>query len=308
MRKVVLKYLEATGTPELIDFKVHDFGYRGSTSEESAGIGGSAHLVNFMGTDTMAALRLARDYYGEPMAGFSIPAMEHSTVTSWGRGGEKAAYENMLDRFPTGIIAAVSDSYDVYNACSNIWGKELKDKVLARDGVLVIRPDSGEPADVVLNVLDLLGKAFGTTTNSKGYLVLPPQVRVIQGDGIDLDMIGCILGAMKYHGWSADNIAFGSGGGLLQKVDRDTQKFAFKCSAAKINGEWRDVMKDPITDPGKRSKAGRLELLKEGKGVYTTIRWDKDRPLAFSQLRTVFHNGGLLVNDSFADIRGRARQ
>jgi nicotinamide phosphoribosyltransferase len=129
MRNTILKYLEETGDPSLISFKLHDFGFRGSTSVESAGIGGLGHLVNFMGTDTIAALRVAKYFYHEKMAGYSIPAAEHSTITSWGKTNEAKAFANMLKRFPTGLVAVVSDSYNIYNAVSNLWGKELKDEV-----------------------------------------------------------------------------------------------------------------------------------------------------------------------------------
>ncbi len=303
MKAVIRKALEKTGDPNLIDFKLHDFGFRGSTSPESAGIGGTAHLVNFKGTDTMEALLFARNYYGEDMAGFSIPAAEHSTITSWGREHEADAYANMLEAFPKGLVAVVSDSYNIYEACREIWGKELWQKVMERDGTLIIRPDSGHPPTVVVEVLNILGEAFGFKENEKGFKVLHPNVRVIQGDGIDYIMLEEILNAMTKAGWSADNIAFGSGGGLLQKVDRDTQKFAFKCSAVCINGLWQDVMKDPVTDHGKKSKAGRLKLT-ERDGNLVTIReeeWPKQNLLV-----PVFANGELLLDQSFADIRTRA--
>lgn len=302
MKKLIARALAETGTPELIDFKLHDFGFRGSTSVESAGIGGAAHLVNFMGTDTLAAIDLIADYYHEEMAGFSIPAAEHSTITSWGEAGEEAAYENMLAQYPTGLVAVVSDSYNVFAACEKLWGDKLRDKVLGRDGTLVVRPDSGYPPEVVVKVLEILGTAFGFTVNSKGFKVLNPKVRVIQGDGIDYDMLGTVLEAMKQGGWSADNIAFGSGGGLLQKVNRDTQKFAFKCSAALVGDTWRDVMKNPVTDPGKKSKAGRLMLVLDHSG-YRTVT--DDCPL-FNELQTVFVVGKLMKDQTFADIRARA--
>lgn len=306
MRARVLDYLEKTGDPSLIDFKVHDFGFRGSTSVESAGIGASAHLVSFKGTDTLQGIRVAKKYYGESMAGFSIPAAEHSTITSWGKEHEADAYANMLASFPTGLVAVVSDSYDIFTACRDLWGKNLKDAVLARDGVLVVRPDSGYPPDVVVQVLQILGDAFGYEVNKKGYKVLNPKVRVIQGDGIDYEMLDKVLVAMKIAGWSADNIAFGSGGGLLQKMNRDTQKFTFKCSATEIDGAWRDVMKDPVTDPGKRSKAGRLALVREN-GAYRTVREEEAVRLGLKdELVTVFRDGELLVDQSFASIRERA--
>lgn len=302
MKRIILKYLEETGTPESIAFKLHDFGFRGSTSFASAAIGGAAHLVNFQGTDTLAAVALCAKYYGEPMAGFSIPAAEHSTITTWGRENERDAFANMLASYPTGLVAVVSDSYDIYRACRELWGSELKEQVLARDGVLVVRPDSGEPTEVVPRVLALLGDALGFARNEKGYKVLHPKVRVIQGDGISYKTLGGILESVKKSGWSVDNLAFGSGGGLLQNVDRDTQRFAFKASAVKIKGQWRDVMKDPITDPGKRSKAGRLAVVAEGHG-YKTVR---DAGEKNNLLIPVFRNGELLVRHTFADIRKRA--
>jgi nicotinamide phosphoribosyltransferase len=303
MHDSIMHYLEETGDPSLIAFKLHDFGFRGSSSVESAGIGGLAHLVNFMGTDTLEALRVARDYYHEPIAGFSIPAAEHSTITSWGKSEEGQAFKNMLDQFPSGLVAVVSDSYNIYNAVENIWGKDLREQVLARDGTLVVRPDSGEPSKVVVEILELLGRAFGYTVNQKGYKVLDPHVRVIQGDGINRHSLPEILEAMKCAGWSADNVAFGSGGGLLQNVNRDTSKFAVKCAAVSVIGEWRDVYKDPITDPGKKSKAGRMKLVKTENG-YETVRESDPRA---NELVTVFENGELLIDHVFSDVRSRAR-
>lgn len=308
MKKVILKYLALTGDPSLIDFKLHDFGFRGVTCPEQAAIGGAAHLVNFKGTDTVAGLVMLRKFYNEKMGGFSIPAAEHSTITSWGREHEVDACRNMLQQYPSGLVATVSDSYDIFNCCANIWGGVLKDEVLARDGVLVIRPDSGDPPTVVVKVLNILGEKFGFTTNGKGYKVLHPKVRVIQGDGIDYKMLELILGAMGLAGWSADNIAFGSGGGLLQKLNRDTQKFAFKCSSALVGEEERDVFKQPVTDGGKKSKAGRLKLVWQHGAhgaVLTTVPATDPRE---DQLKTVFRNGELLIDQSLAEIRERTTQ
>lgn len=305
MKQTILQYLEETGTPEDILFKLHDFGYRGSTSVESAGIGGAAHLVNFLGTDTFEAIRVLRYFYNEKMAGFSIPAAEHSTITSWGRSNEGKAFANMLHKYPAGLVAVVSDSYNIYNACENIWGEELKTEVLGRNGTVVIRPDSGEPTEVLPRILTILGEKFGYSVNAKGYKVLNPKVRVIQGDGIDSESVGVILEALKVSGWSADNIAFGSGGGLLQNVNRDTQKFALKCSSVVISGVEQDVYKDPVTDHGKRSKTGRLILVRNADGKFETVREELGGE---NLLQTVFLNGSLLIDQSLAEIRERARQ
>ena len=230
-KQIIARYLEETADNiNSLPFKLHDFGFRGSTSVESAAIGGCAHLVNFAGTDTIAGLMCARKFYHSEMAGYSIPAAEHSTITSWGKDHELDAMRNMLVQFPTRHVACVSDSYDIFNACENYWGKELKDLVEKREGTLVVRPDSGDPPKMVVEVLDILGSKFGTVTNTKGYKQLPPYLRVIQGDGVNIETLEEILGAMKNAKWSAENVTFGSGGALLQVLDRDTQKCAFKCS------------------------------------------------------------------------------
>ena len=299
MKKIILRYLEETGDPEGIDFKLHDFGFRGVSSVESAGIGGAAHLVSFKGTDTVRGLEVVRDYYRGGIVGFSIPASEHSTITSWGKDGETAAYRNMLQKYPTGLMACVSDSWDVLNACENIWGGALADLVRERAGTVVVRPDSGDPLVVLPQILEILGRKLGETTNAKGYKVLNPKVRVIQGDGITFDTLEPILEAVKRAGYSADNLAFGSGGGLLQMLNRDTQRFAFKCSAIQIGDEWRDVYKAPATDPTKNSKRGRVELFRTLDGYETAIEGQKGT----DALRTVFQNGMVMQDESFDSVR-----
>lgn len=263
IKKTILQHLNLSGTPEDIHFKLHDFGVRGSTSMESAGIGGSAHLLNFLGTDNLPAIDMIDKYYGCDMAGFSIPASEHSTISSWLKENEVEAFRNMLTQYPDGIIACVSDSFDIFKACENLWGTSLRDEVLNRNGTLVVRPDSGDPVQVVLKCLKILGERFGYETNEKGYRVLNPHVRLIQGDGIDHYTINEILKTMESRKWSADNIAFGSGGALLQKMNRDTFSFAFKCSNITVNGLDRPVFKDPITQISKVSKSGRFKGLVE---------------------------------------------
>lgn len=296
-----------------INFKLHDFGARGVSSGESAALGGMAHLVNFMGTDTVEALVAARLMYGEKMAGFSIPAMEHSTVTSWGRDNEAAAYENMVRKHgkPGGLFACVSDSYDIWNAVSNIWGSELKELVKNSGATLVVRPDSGDPLTVPVRVIQALGEKFGFTTNNKGFKVLPNCVRVIQGDGITINSIPIILKNLLAAGWSADNLALGMGGGLLQMVNRDTMKFAQKANAMEINGEWKDVYKDPIDDPGKTSKRGVLSLVRSngiGSSTWITKRRDHMAVGERDLLVPVFKNGQLLVDMTFDQVRANSNR
>ena len=319
-KKIIFSAFQKTGC-EInpgINFKLHDFGYRGVSSVESAAIGGAAHLVNFWGTDTVAAMLCLKYYYPPaevplpvnaeiklPVAGLSIPAAEHSTITSWGREHELDAFKNMLTQYPTGLVAVVSDSYDVFNACTKLWGSDLKEMILSREGVLVVRPDSGDPPVIVPQLLDLLGEAFKehVTTTSTGHKMLPPQIRMIQGDGISYETLGAILDAMAEKGWAADNLAFGSGGALLQKLNRDTQKCAFKCSEiTKGDGSTTLVYKDPITDKGKQSKKGKLSLERGPDGTITTVTEGKGDP-AKDMLIEVYRNGQLLVDQTCEAIR-----
>lgn len=306
IKKVVLDALERTGDPSLLPFKLHDFGYRGVSSEETAAIGGAAHLVNFLGTDTLAGITMLKEHYdAKDMPGFSIPASEHSTITAWGKEHEADAYRNMLHAYPTGLVACVSDSYDVYNACEKLWGELLKPDVEKRQGTLVVRPDSGDPIRVLTKVFEILGEKFGYTTNAKGYRVLPPYLRVIQGDGVNMFTIqNTLFHLSKFNGWSADNLAFGMGGALLQQLNRDTLQFAFKCSAAKVGNEWRAVFKDPVTDPGKNSKRGRLALVHSSEG-YRTVE-DVQDELPEDLLQTVFENGEIVREYDLTSIRERA--
>ena len=317
LKRVIAKYLNETSDVPVADqlpFKLHDFGARGASSAETAVLGGMAHLVNFMGTDTFEALEGVMAYYNtNEVVGFSIPASEHSTITSWGRNQEVDAFENMLDTFggEGKILACVSDSFDIYKATSELWGTQLKDKVIAQGGTLVVRPDSGNPETVPIEVVELLAEKFGYTFNSKGYKVLHPAVRVIQGDGINENSLPIILENLKKKGFSADNIAFGMGGGLLQAWDRDTLKYAMKASAIKIgDGDWVGFAKSPITDRGKQSKMGRLGLIYEcgiGSCGYRTLpEAIANLPHKKNILRTVFRNGELLIEDTFQEIRDRA--
>ncbi len=306
IKKIIWEHLvESSSDPGgEIGSRCHDFGSRGVSGSEQAGLGGTAHLVNFTGTDTVEALAFARRYYGADMAGLSIPASEHSTITAWGKEGEINAYRNMIRQFggKGRIYACVSDSYDIYHAVENLWCGDLLEEVKQTGGTLVIRPDSGDPVEVVIACLRILDRKVGTKKNLAGYKLLPSFVRLIQGDGLTEDTIREILQAMLAERYSASNIAFGCGGHLLQDLNRDTNRFAYKCSSITINGEERDVFKDPVTDKGKRSKRGRLSLVKRN-GTYETVPGDNQTG---DLLETVFENGEILKETTLAEVRERA--
>ncbi|MFN8436273.1 MAG: nicotinate phosphoribosyltransferase [Cytophagales bacterium] len=317
VKKVVSSYFNETATEGAeagIEFVLNDFGFRGVSSVESAGLGGSAHLINFMGSDTIAASVFAKDYYQAQKAyGLSIPATEHSICTLLGKEGELAVYKHILDTFPSGIVACVSDSYNIFKACEEYWGTTLKAQILSRDGRLVIRPDSGDPIQTLLALFNILFEKFGYTINSKGYKVLPQQVRVIQGDGVNYDSIKEMYEALKNAKISAENLVLGMGGALLQKVDRDTQKFAIKCSYAVVNGADVNVQKSPtemnekgeIVESFKKSKAGKLKLIKRN-NTYQTVA-ENEFPDLNDELVTVFENGKILKEYSFEEVRENAR-
>jgi nicotinamide phosphoribosyltransferase len=289
MKKDLMSALKMTGTVDSWQHRLHDFGCRGVSSMQSAAMLGCAHLaVGFSGTDTVPALVAAREVYDSYCAGFSIRATEHSVVTAFGDSplDELKAFENYLNKVPDdAIVAYVCDSYNIYQFIQNIIGHHrIKQKILSRSGCLVIRPDSGDPPTVVVDVLEALGTVVNDITiNEHGYKVLPPQLRVIQGDGIDAKMMVKILVAVTQRGWSADNIAFGSGGGLLQKFNRDTLKCAFKASYIEVNGEGRDIYKTPIDAPGKNSRKGKIPL-----GNMTLV-----------------YDNGVTIRQKFEDIRER---
>lgn len=303
----IKEFMEYTGADmTTLPFKLHDFGARGVSSDESAERGGAAHLTQFMGSDTLEAVQYVRNKYGVT-AGFSIPATEHSTVTSWGRENEKDMYENFLRVYGGigNIYACVSDSYNIWEALK-MW-KELEPVILEVGGTLVIRPDSGDPVMTPVQVVEELMELFGYTVNAKGYKVLPSHIRVIQGDGVDEQSIVRIMQRMVDRKLSIDNIAFGMGGGLLQSLNRDTLGWAMKCSAVRINGTWHDVYKDPLHG-GKTSKRGL---------VYTdgVIAYDSEEARLLISDPTFAPEGWIVYyatdvyyrdNDSWADICERA--
>lgn len=306
----------------LLPFALHDFGARGVSSAETAEIGGAAHLVNFMGSDTIEGIRAANYYYDEPMAAFSVPATEHSVECSYGSSyeQEKEYLSNVLKKLakPNGIVSIVLDGYDVYRAAT-ILCTDLKDQVIASGAKVVFRPDSGDMMEVVPRILAIQAAAFGTVTNEKGYKKIN-NVGIIQGDGVDHMSIKSLLGKILALGYSADNVVFGSGGSLLQKVNRDTFKFAQKASAVLkrvemdcgnlgINDvtEWVGIAKDPVTDPGKKSKEGRLTLVRSkmtGEQSTANVNFNKSE---FDDMMVVVYNNGMICNKTnLKEIRERA--
>lgn len=309
IKRVIKRFMEETcDNLDGLPFKLHDFGSRGVSSRQSAGWGGLGHLVNFMGTDTIEALLVARQYYNMHCAGFSIPASEHGTICAWGKEGEVDAYRNMLRQFgqPNTIFACVSDTYDVFNAVENLWGGTLRDEVIRCGATVVIRPDSGDPERTCSHLIDILASKFGYKLNSKGFKVLN-SVRLIQGDGVNINTIQGILTIFKAHGFSAENIAFGMGGALLQDMTRDTQGWAMKTSAVFRDKSWVGVSKSPVGDPGKASYAGLVRTIAGPNGfeVTTKYSWEDNK---IDAMQTVYMNGRFENQEDLVTIRQRSEK
>ena len=267
IKKIIFRYLDDTCTnfDDQLPFKLHDFGARGVSSYESSRIGGAAHLLNFLGSDTVEGAMFLKDYYDGTDISYSIPASEHSTITAWGKDNENKAHENIINQFllEGKVIASVIDSYNTFETASKTISSELKEKIINSKGTLVVRPDSGKLPDTIIELLNTLSSEenFGYTLNSKGYKELPSYIRVIQGDGVDKNSIEDILISMKENNYSASNITFGMGGALLQKLDRDTYSFAMKVSAIHDGNAWKDVYKEPSNDKTKNSRRGRFAIV-----------------------------------------------
>lgn len=284
---------------------LNDFGYRGVENKVAAGRGGAAHLLSSIGTDNLEGIVYASRYYGakfeDGVIGVSVFATEHSTTTIYGRENEHAALENFIDTAPdAAIVSLVSDSYNIYEAAKFLVS--IKDKIIARKGKVVVRPDSGEPHLISHAVLEILWNGFGGTINEKGYKVLDPHIGMIYGDGINVHGYTKILDTcVKYGKFALSNIVFGMGGGLLQECTRDTHKFAIKCCAALRGDTWVDVSKDPITDPGKASKVGPQAVYHDGK-KYVTCREDLLPAGTKNLLETVFENGDFVKTYTWAEV------
>jgi len=300
---------KSADTKDLLPFMLHDFGFRGVSSVESAGMGGAGHLVNFMGTDTLIAITYAQRYYGAGMAGFSVPASEHSVMTSYGEEGEIKMIERLIQKYPTGILSVVSDSYNIERVLIK-YLPSLKDKILSRNGKFVVRPDSprwaGDTAAKQVEwIATILDANFGSTKNNKGYKVLNPKVGIIYGDGLSSEEIKECVDSLMNNGFSAETCVYGMGGGLLQKHNRDTQRNAFKCSSQMRDGTWHDIQKKPM-DITKASKTGRLKLVWElgahGK-ILTTVPITDERE---DVLTTVFENGKIVKELTWDEVKKNA--
>lgn len=311
VKKIGLEASQATcDNDDHLDFQFHDFSMRGMSGIEDAAICGAAHLTSFLGTDTVPALEIVNEYYGDHYSfiGGSVPATEHSVMCMYGQDRECEAIRHLItDVYPEGIVSIVSDSWDYFNVIEN-YGKELKDIIMSRNGKLVFRPDSGNAKEIIMKSLQILWDIFGGTRNSKGFKVIDSHVGLIYGDSITPRKAKDILRTMCFEGWAASNVVFGIGSFTYQHLTRDSFSFAVKSTYGEINGIGKDIFKDPITDDGtKKSARGRVNV-KKVDGLYILEDQLTEDPKE-TALKLVFCDGkmpaGNIIN--FEDIRRQIR-
>ncbi len=250
-------YEHGSDNPIMLDFSLHSFGSRGVSSSESAIIGGLAHMVYFKGTDDFISLAAARDFYDCDMSGYSVCATEHSIQCSYGYDDQKTYLNRVLDVYGKrgSIVSVVMDGYNIFREVDLLCSPYFVNRVRDSGCKFVVRPDSGDMYQIIPVLLDKLHKSYGSTINSKGKRVLN-NVGIIQGDGINQMSVGMLAQIVHDHGYAPECVIYGSGGSLLQGVNRDTFKFAQKTSAIRVGDTWRETVKNPITDPWKKSRGG----------------------------------------------------
>jgi len=334
-RKMVNEWAIKTGvSPDDMNFLGHGFEMRGMQGIESGMKSGAAHLLSWWGTDTLSAIPFLEEYYDSELSvdyiAGSVPASEHSVMSAWGQGNEKELFEWLITkRFPTGILSVVSDTWNIWKVVGE-YLPELKDKIMARDGKLVIRPDSGDPADILcglrslvtgsivasvairklqdIGVVEALWQIFGGTTSKHGYKVLNSHIGVIYGDSMNYKNVNEILGRLEAKGFAANNVVFGFGSYNYTYVTRDTYGFALKSTACVVDGEFREIFKDPITDNGlKKSQRGMVVVnpdLTYTDGL-SLCEYKRIHGLGACLLKTVFCDGEERNTQTFKEIRER---
>lgn len=303
-RKVLTKWQEKTDSEKswFIDWQGHDFSMRGMDSVDAVISSGLGHLTSFMGTDSLPTIYGARKYYGaQGQVGGSVPATEHSVMCAGGKEDETETFRRLLSLYPTGILSVVSDTWDLWKVCTE-HVVTLKEEILARDGKLVIRPDSGNPVDIICGceysipgtmpqdkgVIELLWDVFGGTINEQGYKVLDSHIGAIYGDSITIDRADEICSRLEAKGFASTNIVLGIGSFTYQFNTRDTFGFAMKATYVEVDGLGQEIFKDPITDDGIKKSAKGLLKVNEDLTLTDQVSWDEENK---GMLQTLYYNG-----------------
>ncbi|WP_452599597.1 nicotinate phosphoribosyltransferase [Pontimicrobium sp. MEBiC01747] len=314
---------ETSSVPEFVDWQGHDFSMRGMGGLESAILSAAGHLLSFTGTDTIPTIDFLETYYNAnsdtELVGGSVAATEHSVMCMGTNTGEQDTFKRLITEvYPNGIVSIVSDTWDLWKVLTE-YLPNLKNEVLARDGKVVIRPDSGDPVDIICGnpngkteeerkgVIQLLWDTFGGTTNTKGYKELDAHIGAIYGDSITLERATQICERLKQNGFASTNVVLGIGSFTYQYNTRDTFGFAMKATYGEVNGEGREIYKDPITDDGtKKSAKGLIKIVKENNSykLIDQVSWEEEQQ---GELKEVYRDGELLIDDTLQSIRKRIK-
>lgn len=323
-RNILTKYALETDKENLdfVNWQGHDFSMRGMSGTESAILSGIGHALAFSGSDTLPVAKAYETFYNvdvtkELVIG-SVNATEHSVMCSGSKDDEIGTFRRLLETYPTGILSVVSDTWDLWKVLTQ-YLPTLKNEILERDGKLVIRPDSGDPVDIICGcdhenpvvakgVIELLWDEFGGTINAQGYKVLSPKIGAIYGDSITIERVTQICERLQQKGFATTNVVLGIGSFTYQYNTRDTFGFAMKATYVEVNGEGREIFKDPITDDGTKKSAKGLIQLYEANGqicLKDQVSKEEERQ---GLLQTVFVDGKLLVDEGLGMIRQRVSE
>ena len=321
-RKILDQYAHETSSiPEFVDWQGHDFSMRGMAGLEAAELSAAGHLLSFTGTDTIPAIDFLETYYNansdEELIGGTVAATEHSVMCMGTNNGEQETFKRLITEiYPNGIVSIVSDTWDLWKVLTE-YLPNLKNEVLARDGKVVIRPDSGDPVAIICGnpngktkeeqkgVIQLLWETFGGITNRKGYKELDSHIGAIYGDSITIERATEICERLKQKGFASTNVVLGIGSFTYQYNTRDTFGFAMKATYGEVAGKGREIFKDPITDDGTKKSAKGLLKIKLENGeykLYDQVSWEEEQQ---GELKEVFRDGELIINESLSDIRNR---
>jgi nicotinamide phosphoribosyltransferase len=325
-RKVLSNWQQKTDKDNawFIDWQGHDFSMRGLDSVEASMSSGLGHLTSFSGSDSLPAIHAARKYYGEDgfVAG-SVNATEHSVMCAGTKDDELGTFRRLMKTFPTGILSIVSDTWDLWRVCTE-YLPVLKKEILARDGKIVIRPDSGDPVDILCGqhdskwtrsiqdipkqkgVIELLWDVFGGTINEQGYKVLDPHIGAIYGDSITIDRADEICRRLESKGFASTNVVLGIGSFTYQYNTRDTFGFAMKATYVEVDGEAREIFKNPVTDDGtKKSATGLLKVIKNDDGEFMLNDRSNWVECSQGELKTIYINGEFHNHVTLSDVKKR---
>ncbi|MGH1338536.1 MAG: nicotinate phosphoribosyltransferase [Aureispira sp.] len=323
-RSILDNYAQKTSSvPEFVDWQGHDFSMRGMAGLEAATMSSAGHLLSFSGTDTIPTIDFLEAYYkansDEELVGGSVAATEHSVMCMGTNTGELETFKRLVTEvYPHGIVSIVSDTWDLWKVLTE-YLPALKNEILARDGKVVIRPDSGDPVDIICGnpngkteierkgVIESLWETFGGKTNTKGYKELDSHIGAIYGDSITLARAEQICSRLAKKGFASTNVVLGIGSFTYQYNTRDTFGFAMKATYGEVDGVGREIFKDPITDDGTKKSAKGLIKITQENGAYILhdqVSWEEEQQ---GELKEVFRDGKLLIDWSLAEIRAQIR-